>query len=201
MNQKGFATIFGLCLILVIALCVKGIEEAEMNHAYETADFQAEFDLQSAADSGIYMAVANIKQGLIVDKEYLPFNKKIPADKRIDYQKKVIDKSIEASSGNIKVTVWAERVLVYPYSVDYNNFNSYYQKYIAKLVDKDKPAKQRAAYILFSKAELKNAPRIGGRLYRRSFAYVALDEEGNSDKTIHFMEIAADNIRYEPECP
>lgn len=200
MNQKGFATIFGLCLILVIALCVKGIEEAEMNHAYETADFQTEADLQNAADSGIYMAVAKIKQGLTSNKNYLPFNKTLLADKRKDYQKKVIDKSIKASSGNIKVTVWAERVLVYPYSVDYNNFNSYYQKYIAKLVDKDKPAKQRVAYILFSKAEVEK-PRIGGKLYRRSFAYVALDEEGNSDKTIHFMEIAADNIRYEPECP
>ena len=45
MRQKGFATIFGLCLVLVIALVVKGIEEAEMNHAYEAMNYQAEFEL------------------------------------------------------------------------------------------------------------------------------------------------------------
>ena len=57
MTEKGFATILGLCLILVIALIVKGIQEAEMNHAYETTDFQAEFDLQNAADSALVETV------------------------------------------------------------------------------------------------------------------------------------------------
>ena len=54
MRQKGFATIFGLCMILAIALCVKSIQEAEMNHARETTNFQTELELQSAADGGIY---------------------------------------------------------------------------------------------------------------------------------------------------
>ena len=66
MNEKGFATIFGLCLILAIALVVKGIQESEMNHAYETSDFQTEFELQNLADSGIYRAVDEIKKKKIL---------------------------------------------------------------------------------------------------------------------------------------
>ncbi|MBQ7454584.1 MAG: hypothetical protein IJS69_06015, partial [Selenomonadaceae bacterium] len=61
MNQRGFATIFGLCLILVIALIVKGIQAAEFNHIHETADFQTEIDLQNAADGGIYEAVEEVR--------------------------------------------------------------------------------------------------------------------------------------------
>ena len=53
MNEKGFATILGLCLILAIALVVKGIQESEGNHVYATTDFQTEYDLQNAAEVGI----------------------------------------------------------------------------------------------------------------------------------------------------
>ena len=61
MNEKGFATIFGLCLILAIALIVKGIQESEMNHAYETANFETELKLKNAAEVGIFKAAAEIK--------------------------------------------------------------------------------------------------------------------------------------------
>ena len=61
MNQKGFATIFGLILILAIALVVKGIQESHANYNYETQYLQTEFDLQSVAEVGIYMAAEELK--------------------------------------------------------------------------------------------------------------------------------------------
>ena len=101
MNQKGFATTLGLCLILAIVLVVKGIQESEINHSYETTDFQTEYDLQNAAEIGIHMAAAKVKSELIKDKNYLPFNR--------DYirtpPKKVIDNApIEISSNSIDVS-------------------------------------------------------------------------------------------------
>ncbi|MBQ6006059.1 MAG: hypothetical protein IJL14_07410 [Selenomonadaceae bacterium] len=61
MKQKGFATIFGLCLILVVALTVKGIQEAEANHAREVFNFELEQALQSAAESGIIEAAELVR--------------------------------------------------------------------------------------------------------------------------------------------
>lgn len=196
MNEKGFATIFGLCLILIIALMVKGIQESEMNHSYETTDFQIEMDLQSAADSGIYEAVEIIYN----NPNTLKFNEsRIPTDRK-KYQAKVIPKkTINTLNGDIIVSVWAERILIYPYRVNYKKYDFKKQRYTAELVDASKPAEQRKAYTLFSKAEL-DSERIGGKLYRRAFAYVEFDENDKSGKTIHFMDIAGD-YTYKPESP
>lgn len=102
MNQRGFATIFGLCLILVIALVVKGIQEAEANHAREVMNFETEQALQLAAESGIVQALEYVRQ----NPDFLPkaatfvvSRKKIP----VDY------------NGKQKITleVWGERGLIY----------------------------------------------------------------------------------------
>ena len=61
MKQKGFATIFGLCMILVVALIVRGIQESETNHAREVSNFEFEQALQSAAESGIVEAAEKIR--------------------------------------------------------------------------------------------------------------------------------------------
>lgn len=60
MRQKGFATIFGLCLILVVALIVKGINDAETNHAREVGNFETEQILQRAAESAIVEAASKL---------------------------------------------------------------------------------------------------------------------------------------------
>lgn len=60
MRQKGFATIFGLCLILVAAIIVKSINDAETNHAREVINFETEQILQRAAESAIVEAAANL---------------------------------------------------------------------------------------------------------------------------------------------
>ena len=41
MSQKGFATFFGLCLILAVALCAKSIQESETNYSYAAAGYGA----------------------------------------------------------------------------------------------------------------------------------------------------------------
>ena len=74
MREKGFATILSLCLILVIALIVKGIQAAETNHAFETANFQTEIELQNAAESSIIAAVEEVKLAKKNGVELLPQN-------------------------------------------------------------------------------------------------------------------------------
>ncbi len=71
MKQKGFATIFGLCLILILALVVKGIQEAEANHAREVLNFEMEQMLQSAAESGI---VEVVETGTFKSAKEIKFN-------------------------------------------------------------------------------------------------------------------------------
>ena len=61
MKQKGFVTIFGLCLMLIVALIVKGIQESEANHAREVLNFEMEQALQNAAESGIVEASELVK--------------------------------------------------------------------------------------------------------------------------------------------
>ena len=188
MNQKGFATILGLCLILAIALVVKGIQESEGNHAYETTDFQTELDLQNAAEIGIHMAAAQVKSELAKDKNYLPFNwnysRKSP--------KEVINnRTIEILDSSIKVDVWCERLIMNPYEVDYahktgNNYNTYLD-----FEDRN----QQVAYSFFSRAKL-NSKRTGGKLYRRAFGYVLLEDDGTSDWKIHFLNVADKNNYY-----
>ena len=173
MNEKGFATIFGLCLILVIALIVKGIQEAEMNHAYETTDFQAEFDLQNAADSALVEAI-----DLVLSKSVtLPTKDDQRARQYSQYQFPTITKTSERL-GNITVTVWGEEALIQPYKVNYKSNG----KNVAEK-DKDKNRHSGDGYFFFSRAE---ATITGGKIYRRAAAYVLQSE---NYKTIHFMEV------------
>ncbi|MBR4151513.1 MAG: hypothetical protein IKT98_00960 [Selenomonadaceae bacterium] len=206
MNEKGFATIFGLCLILVIALIVKGIQESEMNHAYETTDYQAEFDLQNAAESGIYKAVAIV----LANPDTLIFNKEYPSvgNVRKKAQHPFTPITINSSSGSINVRVWGERIVIKPYEVNYermtsNKYNTY------PFIVEDKQYICQKACVFFSVAELTDS-RTGEKSYRRAYAYFIesnLREKGGSIKEevlvaeeekniIHFMETTQNNLSY-----
>ena len=186
MNQKGFATILGLCLILAIALVVKGIQESEGNQSYETTDFQTELNLQNAAEIGIYKAAAKVKGELIKDENYLPFNWNYSRKS----QKEVINESMMYSSNRIDIHVWGERMLILPYKVDYAPDPD-----VANKINDGKTIEQRKCYGFFSKAELTN-PRTGGKLYRRAFGYVLLEEDDTSDWRLHFLNVADKNNYY-----
>lgn len=178
MNQKGFATIFALCMILIIALVVKGIQESEMNHAYETADFQAAFELQNAADSGIYAAVAKVQSEKENGNEILRANPYASDFNRKDYRYQFNTLTVKSKYlGKIKVNTWGERL-----TGDRQAFQSYKKTYPTGKTPDDSDSR-KSGYILFSMAEVESK-RTGEKIYRRAFAYV-LDD----DSTIHFMEL------------
>lgn len=107
MTQKGFATIFGLCLILVIALVVKGIQEAEANHAREVSNFQTEQALQLAAESGIVEAAEKVRK----TPSILPY----PNWWDISASKVKVLNTTKTFKQNvtISVEVWGERGIIY----------------------------------------------------------------------------------------
>lgn len=173
MNEKGFATIFGLCLILVFALIVKGIQESETNHAYETANFQAEIELQNAAES----ALVEVADSVLSGAEILPVKPKYPSRQRSYYQREfTLDKTTE-TLGDITVSVWGEDATLMPYKVNHSTK-------IAK-----RSAADKTVYIFFSMAQ---ANHNGRQLYRRAFAYVDKDSG-----TIHFMDLQSSEYTFD----
>ena len=173
MTEKGFATIFSLCLILVIALIVKGIQEAETNHAYETTNFQVEMELQNAADG----ALVEVADKILSGEETLP--DKMPYIPRQFFQREFTVKKNSKLLGNITVKVWCENINVQAYNVDHAA-----KKAIRVAAD------DVTGYVLFSMAQVKS-DHGGGNIYRRSFAYIA-----DSDETIHFMEVPSSDYSF-----
>lgn len=51
MNERGFFTIVGLCLLLVAAIFIKGVHEFEANYARTITNFQIEHHLKNIAES------------------------------------------------------------------------------------------------------------------------------------------------------
>ena len=51
MNERGFFTIIGLCLLLIAAISIKGVQEFETNYSRGVTNFQAEHHLQTLAES------------------------------------------------------------------------------------------------------------------------------------------------------
>ena len=103
MRQKGFATIFGLCLMLVVALIVKGIQEAEANHAREVVNFETEQALQLAAESAIVEAAESVRNGVTT----LPISNGVRK-----YSQRPIPVG-EPKNKKISVEVWGERGKIY----------------------------------------------------------------------------------------
>ena len=183
MNEKGFATILGLCLILIIALVVKGIQAAETNHAYETSDFQAEFELQNAADSAIYAAVDKVLVAKENGEELLPVNSNpYMFNSRLNNQRKLITTTTTTEHmGTITVEAWGEQINIHPYKVKYTGDNN-----VAQKLKPDAPS-----YVFFSVAQA-TSKHTGKKIYRRAFAYVLRD----GDETINFMEVPMSSYKF-----
>ena len=192
MNERGFVTVFALCLILVIALIVKGIQESDTNHNYASADFQTEFDLQNAADGGIYEAAEKVRVAAENGEELLPANNVPTVQARRDCQKQLVNRSTKTERGTIRVTVWGERLKIQNYKRLYSS-SAYYTK--------KADGAPKYGYILLSVAQL-DSDRMNGKIYRRAFAYV-VDGKGRDDlaqpveenvapedkDVLHFMEL------------
>lgn len=172
MTEKGFATIFGLCLILVIALIFKGIQESEMNHAYETANFQAEVELQNAAES----ALVEVADGVLSGEIELPA-KNPPYIRRQNFQREFTINKTSETLGDITIKVWGEKMTVQPYRVNHST------KKAVRIKNADVKG-----YVFFSMARATSGDR---KLYRRAFAYVA-----ENDDTIHFMDLPSSEYNF-----
>ena len=176
MNQKGFATIFALCLLMAIAFVVMGIQAAEKNHAHESSmEFQAEFDLQNAADSALVEAADKILTDAAAGKETLTLNTYyyLASNTRDKFQRKIITTMKTYDNlGTIKVEAWGERINV-------NHYRKLYPSYTNKFDSTDSDC-----YFFFSRAEATNK-YTGEKIYRRATAYVLKGR----DTTIRFMEL------------
>ena len=192
MNQKGFSTILGLCLLMVIALLVMGIQTAERNHAYESAaDFQAEFDLQNAAESAVIEAAEKV----LSDPSNLQFPEKYSYNRK-DAQFLFPNTTKSSDSlGSITVEVWGERVELYPLKVDYDTDDENSEdatKYIAKN-DTDSGRVSGEAYFFVSRASA-TSKYTGEKIFRRATAYVKVGETA-----IHLMEVPMSSYVFDSE--
>ena len=143
MNQRGFATIFGLCMILAIALVVKGIQEAETNHAREVANFQTEQALQGAAESGIVEAAELVRE----TPSLLP-----EPDGFVNSKIKILDTPKTFKRGgqaiNISVEVWGERGNIYINNAKKGKSGVYFMSTATTAGDWGKIYRRAYAYIL-----------------------------------------------------
>lgn len=209
MREKGFSTILGLCLILVIALIVKGIQAAETNHAYESSDFQTEIELQNAAESSIIAAVEEVR---LAHKNGVKLLKKNPTPsgansrQKNQYEFDKITKSPNAKNlGTITVRTWGERITIYPYKVEYNDsdnatLSTATTKNVAKKRKKGNKEISYDGYFFFSVAQATSS-HTGGTVYRRASGYVILNNADTDnetiDNTIHFMEVPMSTYKFE----
>lgn len=163
-NERGFATIFALCFILVVALIVKGIQETETNHTHEATYFQIEFQLQNMADGGIYEAAEIVRVNKASDEEPLLSDKKNSV---------VVSRTKNFSHGKIQLTVWGRIKQIQLFDINYSTYK----------ITPHSPVVTNDGYALLSVATFTD--EAGNKKYRRAFAYV-LDDDAT---TIHFLEL------------
>ena len=157
MNERGFFTIVGLCLLLVAAIFIKGIHEFEANYARGITNFQAEHELQNLADSYLIEASKNLP-ALEQGQPYNILNTTVTSDK----------------FKNLKIEVWAQKQYIKKFIRTYSSGSKY--------TDKDSGELPQNSTIIVSVASC-DSPFIAGKMYRRAFAYI-LD---NDPATIHFL--------------
>ncbi len=186
-GERGFVTVFALCFIVVVALVVKGIQETDANRNTEADMLSAEFDLQNAADGGIYEAAEIVRNG---KKDLLPASNNADTTERKKNQIWLVTNRTFATAhhGTIRVNVWGERLRIQDYE---RKYSPTYKKVPVGTV--------KYGYVLISVAQL-DSPRFG-KMYRRAFAYVldgygknSLDQtvepgEDADPYTVHFMAL------------
>lgn len=184
MNEKGFFTITAICLLLMITLSVKTVQETERNFSYEAKNFQIELELQNAADSGIYEAVEKIQNGTVKIN--------FPTEVDMILNRKYRQKKISViQPENISVEVYAERGKIEEYERkysaedDYTGGKGYKDEFLNTTHD---------GIILIAAASVEDKT-TNTKKFRRSLAYIfhedGLNEEEKYKKNIvHFMNKA-----------
>lgn len=168
MNERGFFTIVGLCLLIVAAIFVKGISEFETNYSRGITNYKAEHYLQNLAESYL---VENID--LI---ENLPIKRNLG---NISCGKFTLE--------NVRVEVYGERGNIQFFQRVYKKNKNPTDE---RIKDSEGNDLTNDGKIILSVASC-DSPLISGKMYRRAFAYILDDDETTEDidesKTIHFM--------------
>ena len=175
MNERGFFTLTGLCILLVVVLFVRSAAESETNYSYEVADFQTEYELQNIADGALVEAIEKVRAGDVILKE----NEGVPNKDR-QYLIAVTAQKKSSRLGNVTVKVWGEYGKIYTATRKYKSGGK-----IEDVYEKDDKGRmtERKGKIFISVAQC-DYDRMGGKIYRRSLAYVEDDDED----TIHFLK-------------
>ena len=172
MQQKGFATILSLCLILIVALIVKGIQEAETNHAREVSNFEMEQALQHAAESGIYEA-AELVNGQIL----LP-GKIYTTTKTFKHGEQTINITVEVWGKQDNITAYNEHGTKLKYKTYDENGNEI-------------GTKNSVEGIYFMSRATIQSGIWDEKIYRRAYAYIIDDNEVSAEYRgkFYFMEL------------
>lgn len=168
-NQQGFFTVIGLCFLLVVSICVKNIQESQTIYSYNAADYQAEQELQNAADSALIEAVERIKLNPeIVPKPENYYDQR----KNRQYQILTTTKNFDRLE-NISVEVYGEHGNIHGELAEESD---------AEIENQDKDG-----VILISVAKA-NSRIDDKKIYRRSLAFFYL-EEGTPNKIFYLNSL------------
>lgn len=146
MNERGFFTIVGLCLLIVAAIFIKGILEFETNYSRGITNFQAEHELQNAAESALIEATENLPE--LAENEVYNFPTKNLTSQKFK---------------NVTVERHAKNINLKTFIRTYNSANNY--------TDNAADEYPRNATVIISVASC-DSPFVDGKMYRRAFAYI-----------------------------
>ena len=163
MNERGFFTIVGLCLLLVAAIFIKGVNEFEANYAHGITNFQLEHHLQNVADRYL-MDLMDAMENYAIDANELKITKKLGDIAFGEFKLKNVTVEIHAKHTNIKVQ------------------NS-------KDTDLPNLPKNFKGDVILSVASCDN-PLIEGKMYRRALGYIVVGDpatENDKSETVYFI--------------
>lgn len=150
-DERGFFTIVGLCLLLAVAISIRGIQEFERNYSIGVTNFQIECDLQNLADSALVEASENIPEDA---QNYEGFS--------IDVNTPVISERLRKLNANVLVRGTKQNLI--------DRKDEYVSTSDIPTPLKNGEDKDHAT-ILISIASC-DSPNVAGRIYRRSLAYI-----------------------------
>ncbi len=184
-SERGFFTLIGICILLVAAIFVKGIQESELNYAYIAGDFKTETELQNAADSALIEAVDLIKNETVTLE---PPN----WSNRSKNQHKIIDKTVDGT----KVEVW------YEYGKNFDGTGNFIFKQRNYSTKKDtKTGEQNKSGVILISVASRDSDVMTGKVFARAMGYIftdgdelTLDKEGLPKNYVHFMNSVNKNF-------
>lgn len=160
-NERGFFTIVGLCLLLALAVCIRGVQEFEGNYSVGATSFQVEHELQNAAESALVEAA----------------EKKITFNDTAAHEIPVSQPNVSDRLKNFSVKVFEKHMPVARYRRTYESDSKYKDSVVKDAENRDWV---RRTTIIISVASC-DSNFIGGKIYRCALAYVIDDDSDTKD--------------------